>query len=88
MNFRHAAALALAGWYLMGPPFVNGRADLKASLSRWTTLGSYDSAEQCEEDRQALQRAGSAWHRPDPDLSAKAMTLMRCVASDDPRLAK
>ena len=88
MKLRHAAALALVGWYLMTPPFVNNRADLNTPLSRWTILGSFDSAEKCEEDRRPLQGAGSAWHEPDPNHAAKALTAILCVSSDDPRLKR
>ena len=41
MNLRHAAALALVGWYLMVPPFSktdqygNTHADPSAPLSEW-----------------------------------------------------
>jgi hypothetical protein len=44
MNPRHAAALAIVGWYLMIPP--NKRDD--APLSEWTVSRSYDSAEACQ----------------------------------------
>ena len=54
MNLRHAAALALVGWYLMMPPFVpsppqgQGRMlDLKAPLGQWYITGSYDGAAEC-----------------------------------------
>jgi hypothetical protein len=43
-NPRHAAALALVGWYLMVPP--NRRDD--APLSEWTISQSYPSADACQ----------------------------------------
>jgi hypothetical protein len=49
MNIRHAAALALVGWYLMVPPQTNGQIDYTAPLSRWTVAESYDSAAPCRE---------------------------------------
>jgi hypothetical protein len=64
MNSRHAAALALLGWYLMAPPpaqkseevglgesFYNflRKAD---SFANWEILQSFDSAEQCEKARE------------------------------------
>jgi hypothetical protein len=54
MNLRHAAALALVGWYLMVPPFTAQRAgpvdvDDQAPLSKWTIAGSFDTAEQCRD---------------------------------------
>jgi hypothetical protein len=52
MKPRHAAALALVGWYLMVPPVstYNGKAyvDSYASLRRWTRIGvSFDSVTDC-----------------------------------------
>jgi hypothetical protein len=71
MNLRHAAALALVGWYLMAPHVYydpkkadmgysgwmrDGAAD--SSLSAWQLIGSYDSAAECESARDALQKSG------------------------------
>jgi hypothetical protein len=49
MNLRHAAALALVGWYLM-LPLVNGDASpaTQLPLSEWTQEGSFDRAEDCK----------------------------------------
>jgi hypothetical protein len=44
MNLRHAAALALVGWYLMMPPSKKN----DAPLSEWTISHSYASAEACQ----------------------------------------
>jgi len=53
MDFRHAAALALVGWYLMVPPFAGtGKGsypDDRAPLSKWSMGGSFDSAEACQQ---------------------------------------
>ncbi len=56
MNPRHAAALALVGWYLMMPPpqfdpathLPNGGPNLDAPLSDWRNEGSFDSAKECQ----------------------------------------
>ena len=56
MKPRHAAALALVGWYLMvpppGPPRSTGAntapPNKNAPLNQWTTRNSYDSAQACE----------------------------------------
>ena len=56
MNFRHAAALALVGWYLMVPPPGPPRSagantappNHTAPLNQWTIRNSYDSAQACE----------------------------------------
>jgi hypothetical protein len=84
MKLRHAAALALVGWYLMVPPQTRTwwigpeRYDDAAPLSRWTTERSFDKAEACEAARLATQeQAGDA---------AIRMGHAACVASEDPRL--
>jgi len=35
MKPRHAAALALVGWYLMMPPMGNGKVYVTAPLTKW-----------------------------------------------------
>ena len=50
MQPRHAAALALVGWYLMVPtPFNDNslRYDPTLPLSKWKIVGSFDSADDC-----------------------------------------
>jgi hypothetical protein len=51
MKPRHAAALALVGWYLMMPPqdlrVPGDEIEETAPLSRWIMAGSYDSADEC-----------------------------------------
>jgi len=70
MNPRHAAALALVGWYLMVPPLMtpcpskhppkhppplNFWGD--APLSRWDTVRSFNRAGDCEKELKAtIQR--------------------------------
>jgi len=60
MKVRHAAALALVGWYLMVPPLrVKGpvsdpntpvEADIAAPLSQWTKLGTlFATLKECRE---------------------------------------
>ena len=65
MNLRHAAALALVGWYLMLPPptpdgvtnpalrFVES----DAPLSKWSIQRSYDTAESCEKAKEKAKKA-------------------------------
>ena len=50
MNPRHAAALALVGWYLMVPPAERGgkQLDYHAPLSTWSIMQSFDTAQSCE----------------------------------------
>jgi hypothetical protein len=62
MNLRHAAALALVGWYLMVPPTANevlGLSDpaedlvaLRAPLSEWFLSHSFDTAQECQRVRE------------------------------------
>jgi len=53
MNLRHAAALALVGWYLMVPPIescngaFSGHACDQPPLAEWRTVGTYDSLSAC-----------------------------------------
>ena len=71
MKVRHAAALALVGWYLMAPPVFppvdpeasqwdsyGGVVYLKAPLRFWTIDGSFDTASDCRVERaKNLQKA-------------------------------
>src|SRR5271155_5503786 len=62
MNLRHAAALALVGWYLMVPPVVceKGKctAELNAPFSQWhRSRKSAGSESNCEEARPKVRAA-------------------------------
>ena len=52
MNLRHAAALALVGWYLVAPPIVHdpGRwhPNVVAPVNEWIVAKSFDSVADCE----------------------------------------
>ena len=66
MRSRHAAALALVGWYLMTPPLRSPQSVhwnegkpqqdtlTPAPLSQWRTVNSFDSASECREAKQKL----------------------------------
>jgi hypothetical protein len=94
VNLRHAAALALVGWYLMTPPRVGDHFFPDAPLSRWRSLDriEYPSKNACE----AVRQKDVAMFPGDPEkLPAErytARTMMRgvralaCVATDDPPL--
>jgi hypothetical protein len=48
MNLRHAAALALVGWYLIVPLVASdGRVDASARLWKWWKFQLDDSAQEC-----------------------------------------
>jgi len=89
MKPRHAAALALVGWYLLEPPFVrlpNGQYDalIHAPLSKWYHVASLDSARDCEIARQLRIRAAED---PAADQIVAAIgQYCECIATDDPRL--
>jgi hypothetical protein len=85
MNFRHATALALVGWYLMVPPGHNKAVDTNAPLSRWAMFLSFDTAKECERAGDKLR----AMFRDSPEFKSQGQQLSEavvCVASDDPRL--
>jgi hypothetical protein len=76
MNIRHAAALALVGWYLMLPPvgydsklarFVTGgwNDDGSPNLSRWEQAGSFDTASDCQSAVTLLNPEGTAQLKTD-----------------------
>jgi hypothetical protein len=87
MKLRHAAALALIGWYLMIPPRSESGPnafDDRAPLSRWFIFNSHDAAHECE-GAKFLNREG---HKQPNDPMHHAFEQAQCIASDDPRLAK
>ena len=86
MNARHAAALALVGWYFIYPP----RPDvLSAPLTQWQRGNTvpFKSQQECDAFRGAAHKINRA--DPSPEHQAKAEEALRtgiCVSSDDPRL--
>jgi hypothetical protein len=89
MNLRHAAALALAGWYLMVPPRLSHspKGGQIAPLSRWTIGCTFESEKACDAERSDPSKiappVGSYRGLP-PEQVYDA----QCIVSDDPRLAK
>jgi hypothetical protein len=89
---RHAAALALVGWYLMVP--ISGNDPIPnptINFSKWINIRSFDSAERCEDGRLGVIESGVGGPQlggyPDWEVK-KVLLLSQCVGSDDPRLAK
>jgi hypothetical protein len=86
MNLRHAAALALVGWYLMVPPGKSNSGvepDLQWPLAQWSSLQSFDAAADCERAKKELQlkyMSLSSAHR------VTVFEMATCVEADDPRL--
>ena len=89
MNLRHAAALALVGWYLMAPPLSKDgdRVNENAPLSTWIITQSFDSARECERFWVFMDSKVDANVNLSPVVK-QGHHLSVCVASDDPRLAK
>jgi hypothetical protein len=100
-QIRHAAALALVGWYLMLPPLGPSEKNFpvasEAPLVQWTNSGSFDTAKECEIERHKLsvdadKRAAEAARAPTDTTQALALgvvgaeRLATCIETTDPRL--
>src|SRR5258708_38955133 len=100
MKPRHAAALALVGWYLMVPPGVYYEPTSPRLLipppfdKTWRVKATFNSANDCEVAREkhetdfalAVKSADLKRHEADPNLSSPIDDGALCIASDDPRL--
>jgi hypothetical protein len=85
MNLRHAAALALVGWYLIMPPrsVMRGFCNDDAPLQLWKIVESFDTAAECTRSRSDASDRAKREHR---DFLAYVYSEEACIASDDPRL--
>ncbi len=94
MKPRHAAALALVGWYLMSPLVDQKAAKIvyEAPLTYWEHEGSFDTAAECERKRKenvrwitnlTIKRTDTS---PGSHLGLDSALAAKCIASDDPRL--
>jgi hypothetical protein len=83
MNFGHAAALALVGWYLMVPPRENDKsAKLRVvPLAEWVYVDSFDTAKECKDAGMKKEKS----YAKDP-LEADEYGTWECIATDDARL--
>jgi hypothetical protein len=93
MKPRHAATLALVGWYLLVPPVTDNeekgvRAGIHNPISQWHVSASYDTAKECERSRAQHFNIGQEQHRAGHRAVASALMATSCIATDDPRLAK
>lgn len=85
MKLRHAAALALVGWYLMAAPTLRDprtdsfAIDVNAPLQSWQILDSYYSAAECETAERDLVETAAQYPNVIPFYTV-------CVATDDPRV--
>jgi hypothetical protein len=99
MNLRHAAALALMGWFLMIPDNILGVPNPSAHLPAWQIWQIYDSAAECQKSL-SVMKAASEYQlrlkmskRPNSyDRSTHTFWQDtqdgRCIAGDDPRLKR
>jgi hypothetical protein len=97
MSLRHAAALALAGWYFMIPKMVPDPkggvpyADTTVPLSQWSIEQSFDTATECEAERDEFAKkwstmASQAKNARDTGRALVWQVSSVCIATDDPRL--
>jgi hypothetical protein len=86
MKPRHAATLALVGWYLMIPPRTGAgdrqTFDDRAPLSHWFVFSAHDAAHECEGAKFLNREA----HKQSSDPMKAAMDSAQCIATYDPRL--
>ena len=76
MKIRHAAALALVGWYLLWPPGYF----LGIPIAKWHRRAVFDNKAQCQ-----IWRLNLIQHPPE-HLRFPPWNQPQCVSSDDPRL--
>ena len=96
MKLRHAAALALVGWYLMVPPTSTDnlyRIRTELPVRNYWQHSAYDSAAECEAAKKPLadQFRTNAERGPNImkrwwEAKAESIASALCVSSDDPRL--
>jgi hypothetical protein len=85
MKLRHAAALAIVGWYLMIPPRTahdHVTFDDHAPLASWFVFSAHDAAHECEGAKFLNREA----HKQSGDPMKAALDSAQCIAIDDPRL--
>jgi hypothetical protein len=102
MNSRHAAAIALVGWYLMLPPALDdpnrpkALIDVNAPISEWSAQGTFDTAQECKQARDAGKQEfyrSDFWNKSKKRSRVDSIKLLQkseaaCIASDDPRLKR
>jgi hypothetical protein len=92
MKPRHAAALALVGWYLMIPPVRGAPGEIleQAPLSEWEFSNQYDSKAECEnfvkESNEHIQETLKQCSNGDCAINVTRPIFGRCIAANDPRL--
>jgi hypothetical protein len=85
-SIRHAAALALVGWYMMMPPtgrdYPMGNVD--APLTQWKKRATvYRDQAECEHVLDRIRRNTNAKNK---QTAVRYYKQAQCVSADDPRL--
>src|ERR1700738_306654 len=93
--------LLAVGWYLLMPPFVGGKPDIEAPLSRWDQAAKFTSLSDCidERDRQLKNVAQEAQqigteHQQSSDIGEtdqfsvveQTVGASKCVSNEEPGL--
>jgi hypothetical protein len=87
MKHEFVCILAIVGWYLLYPPVTyKVDPDSYTSLSKWVIDGSYGSAADCDEAHRSDVNALQGLAQNSRDFLQTQVG--RCIAADDPRLAK
>jgi hypothetical protein len=89
MKLRHAAALALTGWYLMIPPEVGYGPPIiqyQAPLTKWARAKTFDSEKACRKELRAWSTVKGPFDNYAQQRAADRFQRGRCVPADDPRL--
>jgi hypothetical protein len=91
--------LFIVGWYLLMPPFVGGKPDIEAPLSRWDEAAKFTSLSDCSDERdrqlknvaQEAQQIGTEHERSadfgDSDqfsVVEQTVGASKCVSSEEP----
>jgi hypothetical protein len=91
MKPRYAAALVLyCGWYLLGaPPRTAGqdRSAVSAPVSQWTVLDVFDTERDCRDGEREQLNPTKTRAQGQAEMGNHSAAL-KCVSTDDPRLAK
>ncbi|MFZ2060678.1 MAG: hypothetical protein WAU82_06685 [Candidatus Binatus sp.] len=82
MKLRHAAELALVGWYLLIP--LEGHYD--APFTYWSHYDSYDTAKECSQAQSDLIRKIEKSAANFPKVPLDMLKVSECIETDDPRL--
>ncbi|HVN28748.1 MAG TPA: hypothetical protein VMT64_09700 [Candidatus Binataceae bacterium] len=95
MKLHRFAAVTLATWSLLLPPFSRTmRLDMSADLSKWNVQSTHATAALCEQERQRLQGLAApstpapkgSLRRVGGEVQAERYRSARCVSSEDPAL--